>query len=119
MNIADYLSELLSQHDEVSLPCLGYFVREQASGIIMINLLNFIPVSPGKVCRGVVETMILLPNMLPIKRISRWHLRNTFVEKFINTLKDDCHQASTYIFSDLGQFHTYPGAIDPLTLMIK
>src|ERR1700743_1058914 len=104
MNIADYLSELLSQHDEVSLPGLGYFVRERVNGYYNDRLAKFYP--PHHRVKFVEELRdddIFVQYVADKKNISLASSKY-FVEKFISKLKEDAI-AGTYIFSDLGQFY--------------
>jgi hypothetical protein len=106
MNIADYLSELLGQHDEVSLPGLGYFVRERVNGYYNDKQAKFYPPHHRvKFVQELLDDDTFAQYVADKKNISLASSKY-FVEKFISKLKEDAAKG-TYIFSDLGQFHTF------------
>ncbi len=103
MNLADYLSELLGQHEEVALPGLGYFVRERVSGYYSDKEARFYP--PHHQVRFVPELKdddTFAEYVAKKKNISLASSKY-FAEKFVVKLKEDAAKSS-YIFSDLGSF---------------
>jgi hypothetical protein len=105
MNLADYLSELLGQHDEVSLPGLGYFVRERISGRFDERDTKFYPPHHRvKFVQQLKEDDTFTQYIADKKNISLASSKY-FTEKFISKLKDDALKGK-YIFADLGFFQT-------------
>jgi nucleoid DNA-binding protein len=105
MNLADYLSELLGQHDEVSLPGLGYFVRERISGRYDDRDAKFYP--PHHKVKFVPqpkEDDTFTQYVADKKNISLASSKY-FTEKFISKLKEEALKGK-YIFADLGLFQT-------------
>jgi hypothetical protein len=105
MNLADYLSELLGQHDEVSVPGLGYFVRERVNGHYNDREAKFYP--PRHQVKFVAhpkEDDTFTQYIADKKNISLASSKY-FTEKFISKLKEDALKGK-YIFADLGLFQT-------------
>ncbi|TWJ04386.1 hypothetical protein JN11_00094 [Mucilaginibacter frigoritolerans] len=105
MNLADYLSELLGQHDEVSVPGLGYFVRERVSGFYNDREAKFYP--PHHKIRFVSqqkEDDTFVQYVADKKNISLASSKY-FAEKFILKLKEEASKGK-YLFADLGIFQT-------------
>ncbi|ASU35743.1 HU domain-containing protein [Mucilaginibacter xinganensis] len=104
MNLADYLRELLGQYEEVSVPGLGYFVRERVSGYYDDNEARFYP--PYHKVKFVPEPKeddTFAQYVADKKNISLASSKY-FTEKFVGKLRE---QASTgkYLFADLGLFY--------------
>jgi hypothetical protein len=103
MNLADYLSELLGVHDEVSVPGLGYFVRERINGYYNDSEAKFYPPHHRvKFVPDLREDDTFTQYVADKKNISLASSKY-FAEKFIAKLRDDASRG-TYIFAELGQF---------------
>jgi len=105
MNIADYLSELLVQHDEVSVPGLGYFVRVRVNAYYNEKEARFYP--PYHKVKFVAEQRdddTFVRYVAEKKNISLASSRY-FSDKFIIKLREEA-QKGKYLFSDLGLFYT-------------
>src|ERR1700712_5220399 len=105
MNLADYLSELLAQYEEVSVPGLGYFVRERVNGFYNDKDSKFYP--PYHKVKFVPQPKdddTFAQYVADKKNISLASSKY-FAEKFVAKLKE---QALTgkYLFADLGLFYT-------------
>jgi len=104
MNLADYLSELLGMHDEVSVPGLGYFVRERINGYYNDKEAKFYPPHHRvKFVPELREDDTFTQYVADKKNISLASSKY-FAEKFIAKLRDDASRG-TYIFAELGQFN--------------
>jgi hypothetical protein len=106
MNLADYLSELLGQHDEVSVPGLGYFVRlrinayyNDKEGIFYppYHQVKFVPQA-----REDDDTFV---QYVADKKNISLASSKYFAEKFIGKLREDAARGK-YLFADLGLFYT-------------
>jgi hypothetical protein len=105
MNLADYLSELLGQYDEVSVPGLGYFVRERINGYYNDTDGKFYPpYHQVKFVPQIKDDDIFAQYVADKKNISLASSKY-FAEKFVSKLRE---QAATgkYPFADLGSFQT-------------
>jgi hypothetical protein len=105
MNLADYLSELLGQYEEVSVPGLGYFVRERVNGYYNDKEARFYPPQHKvKFVPNPKDDDIFAQYVADKKNISLASSKY-FAEKFVSKLKE---QALTgkYLFADLGLFYT-------------
>ena len=103
MNLADYLSELLGMHDEVSVPGLGYFVRERINGYYNDGEAKFYPPHHRvKFVPELREDDIFTQYVAEKKNISLASSKY-FAEKFVAKLRDDASRGN-YIFAELGQF---------------
>jgi hypothetical protein len=105
MNIADYLSELLAQHDEVSVPGLGYFVRTRVNAHYNEKEARFYP--PYHTVKFVAQEKdddTFVRYVADKKNISLASSRY-FSDKFISKLREEA-QKGKYLFSDLGLFYT-------------
>ncbi|MDO3644808.1 SPOR domain-containing protein [Mucilaginibacter sp. L3T2-6] len=105
MNLADYLSELLGQYEEVSVPGLGYFVRERVNGYYNDKEARFYP--PYHRVKFVAQPKdddTFAQYVADKKNISLASSKY-FAEKFVSKLRE---QALTgkYIFADIGLFYT-------------
>ncbi|WP_428328838.1 hypothetical protein [Mucilaginibacter sp.] len=110
MNLADYLSELLGQYDEVSVPGLGYFVRERVKGYYNDQEAKFYPpYHQVKFVNQLKDDDTFAEYVAEKKNISIASSKY-FAEKFVSQLKD---QALTgkYLFADLGLFYTEQGQL--------
>ena len=111
MNLADYLSELLGQHDEVSVPGLGYFVRERVNAFYNIKEAKFYP--PYHKVKFVPqpkdEDDTFTQYVADKKNISLASSKY-FAEKFITKLKEDA-TTGKFLFADLGLFYTEHGQL--------
>jgi len=105
MNLADYLSELLGQQDEVSLPGLGYFVRKRVNGYYNDKEGKFYP--PYHHVKFVPEGKDDDAFALYVAKKKNISLASSkyFTEKFVSKLKEDAAKTN-YPFSDLGLFYT-------------
>jgi hypothetical protein len=105
MNLADYLSELLGQHDEVSVPGLGYFVRTRINAYFNDSEARFYP--PYHQVKFVPQPKdddIFAQYVADKKNISLASSKY-FVEKFISKLKEEAARGK-FLFADLGSFQT-------------
>jgi len=110
MNLADYLSELLGQQDEVSVPGLGYFVRSRINAHYNDSEARFYPpYHQVKFVPQPKEDDTFAQYVADNKNISLASSKY-FVEKFINKLKEDA-AGGKYLFSDLGSFYTEQGQL--------
>ncbi|HVW98596.1 MAG TPA: SPOR domain-containing protein [Mucilaginibacter sp.] len=105
MNLADYLSELLGQYEEVSVPGLGYFVRERINGYYNDKEARFYP--PHHKVKFVPRPKDddLFTQYVADKKNISLASSKYFAEKFVSKLRE---QALTgkYLFADLGLFYT-------------
>lgn len=105
MNLADYLSELLGQHDEVSMPGLGYFVRERVNGYYSDTETIFHPPYNRIKYIPQLQNDDTLAQYVADKKNISLATSKYFAEKFVGNLKE---QAATAVvsFADLGSFQT-------------
>jgi len=105
MNLADYLSELLGQHDEVNVPGLGYFIRNRVSAYYNDSEARFYP--PYHQVKFVPQPKdddTFAQYVADKKNISLASSKY-FVEKFITKLREDA-SGGKFLFADLGSFQT-------------
>jgi len=110
MNLADYLSELLGQMDEVSVPGLGYFVRTRVSAYYNEKEARFYP--PYHQVKFVAQPKdddTFAQYVADKKNISLASSKY-FAEKFISKLKEEASRGK-YLFADLGLFYTDQGQL--------
>ncbi|HEY5326254.1 MAG TPA: hypothetical protein VIJ27_04585 [Mucilaginibacter sp.] len=110
MNLADYLSELLGQHDEVSIPGLGYFVRVRINAYYNDKEAKFHP--PHHQVKFVPQPKdddTFVQYVADKKNISLASSKY-FAEKFISKLKEEAAKGK-YLFADLGIFYTEQGQL--------
>jgi hypothetical protein len=103
MNLAEYLSELIGRYDEVSVPGLGYFVRERVNGRYDEQEGKLYP--PFHEVKFVPEPKnddTFAQHVADKKHISLASSRY-FTEKFVGKIRE---QAATgrYPIADLGSF---------------
>jgi septal ring-binding cell division protein DamX len=104
MNLADYLSELLVQHDEVSVPGLGYFMRVRMNAHYNEKEAKFYPpYHRVKFVPQIKDDETFAQYVAQKKNISLASSKY-FIEKFIVKVKDDASRGS-YLFSGLGSFN--------------
>ena len=105
MNLADYLSELLGQHAEVSMPGLGYFMRERIGGYYNDDEARFYPPYHKVIYVPQLKADDLLTRYVAERKNISLATSKYFAEKFVSNLKEQA-ATGTYIFSDLGSFET-------------
>lgn len=105
MNLADYLSELLGQYAEVSMPGLGYFSRERINGYYNEAEGKFYP--PASKVKYVASSTTdeVLTQFVAAKKNISLATAKYFTEKFVGNLKEQA-ALGVYPFSDLGSFET-------------
>jgi hypothetical protein len=104
MNLADYLSELLGQHDEVSVPGLGCFIRERIKGYYSDREAKFYP--PQHQVKFVPipkDNDDVFTQYVADKKNISLASSKYFAEKFVAKLRDDATRGK-YVFADLGIF---------------
>lgn len=105
MNLADYLSELLAQQDEVTIPGLGYFVRTRVNAYYNSAEGRFYP--PCHRVNFVAQPKdddTFAQYVADKKNISLASSRY-FIEKFVAKLREDASKGK-YLFADLGSFRS-------------
>lgn len=110
MDIANYLSELLGRHTEVSVPGLGCFSRQRVNGYYDEVQATFFP--PGFKLHFEPQPKddeILARHIAEKKKISLASSKY-FTEKYINSLKQELmlHEVT---FAELGWFYLQDGKI--------
>ena len=103
MNLADYLGNLLEETTEVSVPGLGYFIREHVSAAYNDAEGRFYP--PFHRVKFVAEQKSddLLTEYIATQKNITLASSKYFAEKFVNKLYDDVAR-SRQLFSNLGTF---------------
>ena len=110
MNLADYLSDLLLQYDEISVPGLGYFTKERKSAFYNEREFRFYPpCHQVKFYPEPKDDDIFTQYVADKKNISLASSKY-FTEKFVNTVRE---QALTgkYVFADIGFFQNDHGQL--------
>jgi cell division septation protein DedD len=103
MNLADYLSELLGQLDEVGVPGLGYFVRTRINAYYNDSEARFYPpYHQVKFIAKATDDETFAQHVADKKNISLASSKY-FIEKFATKLKEDAAKGK-YLFADLGSF---------------
>ncbi len=103
MNLADYLSELLGQYEEVSVPGLGYFVREHVNGYYSDRDAKFYPPTHRiKFVQELRDDDVFAQYVADKKNISLASSKY-FAEKFVGKLREEA-ALGRYEFSDVGYF---------------
>jgi cell division septation protein DedD len=103
MNLADYLSELLGQLDEVGIPGLGYFVRTRINAYYNDGEARFYPpYHQVKFIAKATDDETFAQYVADKKNISLASSKY-FIEKFTTKLKEDAAKGK-YLFADLGIF---------------
>ncbi|GAC1553398.1 MAG: hypothetical protein NVS3B13_10160 [Mucilaginibacter sp.] len=110
MNLADYLSELLVQRDEVSIPGLGHFQRIRINGYYNDQEAKFYP--PGHQVKFVPDEKDddTFAEYIAGKKSISLASSKYFTEKFVSKLKEDAAEGSVAL-SDLGAFQTEGGRL--------
>lgn len=110
MNLADYLSELLGQYEEVSVPGLGYFVRERVNGYYNDKEARFYPPYHRVKFVPTPKDDDTFAQYVADKKNISLASSKYFAEKFVSKLRE---QALTgkYIFADIGLFYTDQGQL--------
>jgi nucleoid DNA-binding protein/septal ring-binding cell division protein DamX len=105
MNLADYLSELLVQRNEVSIPGLGHFERVRINGYYNDQEAKFYP--PGHQVKFVPDEKDddTFAEYIAGKKSISLASSKYFTEKFVSKLKEDAAEGGV-VFSDLGVFQT-------------
>ena len=86
MDIAPYITELLSQHDEVNVPSLGTFYKEHKGGYFDPAKSAFLPPSHGLSFRESDDDTLLPEHISRQKNISI-NTASYFIEKFVMQVK--------------------------------
>ncbi|MGZ3872669.1 MAG: HU domain-containing protein [Mucilaginibacter sp.] len=105
MNLADYLSELLGQYEEVSVPGLGYFKRRRVNGYYSDNEAKFYP--PHHTVTFVEQPKdddVFAQYVADKKNISLASSKY-FTEKFVGKLREDA-LTGRYQLAGIGVFYT-------------
>ncbi len=105
MNLADYLSELLGQYEEVSVPGLGYFVRERVNGYYNDKEARFYPPYHRVKFLPQLKDDDTFAQYVADKKNIALASSKYFAEKFVSKLKEQA-LAGKYLFADLGLFYT-------------
>jgi hypothetical protein len=103
MNLADYLSELLGQQDEVSVPGLGYFMRTRVNAFYNEAESRFYPPYHQVTFSSMAKADDTFAQYVADKKNISLASSKYFVEKFIAKLKEDA-ATGKYLFADLGSF---------------
>lgn len=110
MNLADYLSELLVQRNEVSIPGLGHFERVRINGYYNDQEAKFYP--PGHQVKFVPDEKDddTFAEYIAGKKSISLASSKYFTEKFVSKLKEDAAEGGV-VFSDLGSFQSEGGQL--------
>jgi hypothetical protein len=111
MDIANYLSELLGQHGEISVPGLGYFVHVRVSAQYNEAERKFYP--PGFKIQfepQPVEGDDVLTNYIAEKKKISLASSKYFTDKYITSLKQEA-SLQEVPFADLGWFFMDKGRV--------
>jgi nucleoid DNA-binding protein len=110
MNLADYVSELLAQHDEVSMPGLGYFAWSRINGYYNDEEAKFCPPRHEVAYVPELKDDDLLAQYVADKKKISLATSKYFAEKFVSDLREKA-ESGDFIFSNLGLFHTEQGQL--------
>jgi nucleoid DNA-binding protein len=88
MDIAPYIADLLSQHDEVNVPSLGTFRKQQKGAFYDPLKQEFFPPSHGLILKETQDNAVLASYIREQKNVST-NTANYFIEKFVTQLKAD------------------------------
>ena len=97
MDIAPYIADLLRQHDEVNVPSLGTFYKQQKPGYFDPERKEFFPPSFGLSFKETADNSSLISYISEQKNISV-NTANYFTEKFVSQTKS---QLSIYGYADI------------------
>ncbi|HUH32695.1 MAG TPA: SPOR domain-containing protein [Daejeonella sp.] len=86
MDIAPYIADLLSQHDEVNVPSLGTFCKQRKSGFYDAETQTFFPPSHGLVYKTADDNS-LLASYIAVKKSISPSTASYFIEKFVAQIK--------------------------------
>jgi nucleoid DNA-binding protein len=110
MNLADYLSELLVQNNEVNVPGLGYFVRERVNAYYNDKEAKFYPpYNRVKFVSQIKDDDTFTTYVAHKKNISIASSKY-FTEKFVSKLKEDAAKGA-FLFEGFGSFHIDEGRL--------
>ncbi len=107
MNLADYLSELLGQQDEVSVPGLGYFMRTRINAFYNDAEGRFYPPYHQVTFVPQPKDDDTFAKYVADKKNISLASSQYFVEKFITKLREEAAKGK-YLFADLGSFQGEP-----------
>lgn len=105
MNLADYLSELLAQQDEVSIPGLGCFVRTRVNAYYNSSEGRFYPPHHEVNFVGQPKEDDTFAQYVADKKNISLASSKYFIEKFVAKLREDASRGK-YLFADLGTFRS-------------
>jgi|SRR6185503_10062276 len=104
MNLADYVSELLGQRNEVSVPGLGYFEKVRIDGYYNDSEAKFYPPCHQVKFKSETSDDDAFAEYIARKKNISLASSKYFIEKFISKLKEDAAEG-TFPFSGLGTVH--------------
>ncbi|HEY2580678.1 MAG TPA: hypothetical protein VGI43_02675 [Mucilaginibacter sp.] len=110
MNLADYISELLAQHDEVNVPGLGAFVRERINAYYNDKEAKFYPPCHRVAFVGQLKDDNAFTQYLAGKKNISLASAKYFTEKFTIKLREEAANGA-FLFSGLGSFVTEQGEL--------
>jgi hypothetical protein len=110
MDLADYLSDLLLQHDEVSVPGLGYFTKEGKSAVYNDQDARFYPPFHQVNFYPQLKDDDVFTQYVADKKNISLASSKYFTEKFVNTLREQS-QSGKYVFADIGFFQIDHGQL--------
>ncbi len=110
MNLADYVSELLGTHDEVSMPGLGYFAFTHVYGYYNAEEEKLCPPRNEVAYNSQLKDDDLLAQYVADKKKISVATSKYFAEKFVSDLKEKA-SSGDFIFSNLGLFRTENGKL--------
>lgn len=86
MDITPYIADLLRQHDEVNVPSLGTFYKQQKESFYDLEKGQFFPPSRGLMFKETEDNFFLAEYIGQQKNISV-NTANYFIEKFVSLTK--------------------------------
>ena len=110
MNLADYLTELLGQRNEVNVPGLGFFERVRVNGYYNEEEAKFYPPSHQVKFSSEARDDDSFAQYVADKKNISLASSKYFTEKFVSKLKEDA-AAGSFPFAGLGSFETEYGEL--------
>jgi flagellar basal body-associated protein FliL len=110
MNLADYLTELLGQRNQVSVPGLGFFERVRVNGYYNEEESKFYPPHHQVKFSPEAKDDDSFAQYVADKKNISLASSKYFTEKFVSKLKEDA-AAGNFPFSGLGSFQTEHGEL--------